>query len=46
MSGLTALFWDGVTDIIAVGHNKLSSDAKFTPFKVGYSSRVDDLYYD
>ena len=46
MKGLTALFRDGVTDVIAVGHNRLPADSKFTPFKVGCGSRVGDLYYD
>ena len=46
VNGLFALYWNGVTDIIALGHHKLPADAKFTPFKVGCSPRANDWYYD
>ena len=36
MSGLFSLYWDGVTDIIAAGHNKVPMDAEFAPLKVGW----------
>jgi len=45
VNGLAALFGEGVTDVIAVGHNRLPADPKFTPFKVGCSSTVGDLYH-
>ena len=45
VNGLFALYWHGVTDIIAVGHNKLPAAAEFTPLKVGRGWRVGDRYH-
>ena len=42
MNGLFLLYWDGVTDLIAVGHNELPANAEFAPLKVGYGQRVSD----
>lgn len=42
VNGLFALYWDGVTDVIAVGHNKFPTAAEFTPMKVHCSWRVGD----
>ena len=42
VNGLHLLYWDGVTDIIALGHNKLPVTAEFAPFKVGCSCSVSD----
>jgi len=44
MSGLFQLYWDGVTDIIAVGHNKLPA-AEFAPLKVGRSQGDSGQYH-
>ena len=35
MNGLFLLYWDGVTDVIAIGHNKLPATAEFVPLEVG-----------
>ena len=42
MNGLSLLYWDGVTDLIAVGHNKFPTTAKFAPLKVGCRRGVSD----
>lgn len=45
MNGLFLLYWDGVTDLIAVGHNKLPATAEFAPLKVGCSLEVSNRYH-
>ena len=42
--GLFALYWDGVTNIINVGHNKIPADTKFTPFEVSRASKANYRY--
>lgn len=43
MNGLVVLYWDGVTDVITVGHNKPPPATKFTPLEVGRACRTTDL---